>query len=822
MKKIYSIIALMFLFVGSAWGDNLIGDDQTITIGSSPVQNIANLIDGYYVMRVNPADQPRGCYVYPTDNNTYSYTTGSAPTKSYVVRITIKEDNSSNSSPNKKIAIQDYNCKYMYIASDVTSGNVGTTTNENDATSFTASDKSNNILLSLSTNNYVNLNGTPLHIAAGAAGGWSQYWFYPVTKVSTYNVTWNITYNDGQTKTITTKVASGAQASSNVPSFAYTNLNYTDQTINSDTEIDATATFNTPFTASTSFDAAKWYYVRSCDNNKKKPYLINNTTGEKITAGATTPTFGSDDSYKWAFIGNPIDGYQIINKAAGDGYYLYNNETPKGGGDDNTYPIMGSAETAQSQLWTLSATTGKALANSTNSTVNFAFRPSGSNYSSMYWNNRGDFLSYWSGGFDVGSCWYVDSVLTADAEVEANIKPYYDATGYFTLTDQAKQDLITAGYSSSKTEGYTAEQYNSMLAVVQNAENYKFPESGYYRIKSSGTSSQHSVGYIGFGSTLDGKGTGLKTVSTNYNTDASTVLYLDKNDDGKYTIGTQSLWATNATALNMPVLTTATKSEAGTFTMAPVTTNESYVGYATIEQENKVNNTYDFFHEAGWGTDKSCVCVWLANVTPSFWQIEPINDGDLVYSVDLHSGGDNYYATAYLPFPSKISTGGVKAYTAKLNDAKTYLTLKEIDGTIPANTGVVLVGSSAGTVQFTLSTENVNEIDNDLTGVTIATTIAASDNKLSLGINDDGVVGFYHWAGTLTNKAYYAYTDDETSPSKGFAFSFGDDDPTGISEDLIREAVKELQGQRYNVQGQPVGADYKGIVIQNGKKYLQK
>lgn len=256
--------------------------------------------------------------------------------------------------------------------------------------------------------------------------------------------------------------------------------------------------------------------------------------------------------------------------------------------------------------------------------------------------------------------------------------------------------------------------------------------------------------------------------------------------------------------------------------MAPVTTNESYVGYATIEQENKVNNTYDFFHEAGWGTDKSCVCVWLANVTPSFWQIEPINDGDLVYSVDLHSGGDNYYATAYLPFPSKISTGGVKAYTAKLNDAKTYLTLKEIDGTIPANTGVVLVGSSAGTVQFTLSTENVNEIDNDLTGVTIATTIAASDNKLSLGINDDGVVGFYHWAGTLTNKAYYAYTDDETSPSKGFAFSFGDDDPTGISEDLIREAVKELQGQRYNVQGQPVGADYKGIVIQNGKKYLQK
>jgi hypothetical protein len=36
------------------------------------------------------------------------------------------------------------------------------------------------------------------------------------------------------------------------------------------------------------------------------------------------------------------------------------------------------------------------------------------------------------------------------------------------------------------------------------------------------------------------------------------------------------------------------------------------------------------------------------------------------------------------------------------------------------------------------------------------------------------------------------------------------------------EVAPVYNGRVYNLQGQVVGADYKGIVIKNGKKYLQK
>jgi len=45
-------------------------------------------------------------------------------------------------------------------------------------------------------------------------------------------------------------------------------------------------------------------------------------------------------------------------------------------------------------------------------------------------------------------------------------------------------------------------------------------------------------------------------------------------------------------------------------------------------------------------------------------------------------------------------------------------------------------------------------------------------------------------------------------------------DPTGIS--MLSVETRQADGALYNLQGQRVGKDYKGIVVRDGKKYMQK
>ena len=43
---------------------------------------------------------------------------------------------------------------------------------------------------------------------------------------------------------------------------------------------------------------------------------------------------------------------------------------------------------------------------------------------------------------------------------------------------------------------------------------------------------------------------------------------------------------------------------------------------------------------------------------------------------------------------------------------------------------------------------------------------------------------------------------------------------TGVKE--LNTTKQQMNGQKYNLAGMRVGDDYKGIVIQNGRKFIQK
>ena len=85
-------------------------------------------------------------------------------------------------------------------------------------------------------------------------------------------------------------------------------------------------------------------------------------------------------------------------------------------------------------------------------------------------------------------------------------------------------------------------------------------------------------------------------------------------------------------------------------------------------------------------------------------------------------------------------------------------------------------------------------------------------------------VGFY-WrkadGGAFENgahKAYIAYTPSSTAQAKSYLVF---DTATGVHLTAFQESQMEDE-PTYNLAGQRVGKDYKGIVIIRGKKYLRK
>lgn len=72
--------------------------------------------------------------------------------------------------------------------------------------------------------------------------------------------------------------------------------------------------------------------------------------------------------------------------------------------------------------------------------------------------------------------------------------------------------------------------------------------------------------------------------------------------------------------------------------------------------------------------------------------------------------------------------------------------------------------------------------------------------------------------GNGTYTTFGAWPEAQKNAVKPMLFVF--DEAAGING--IQTTVKPQSNVRYNIAGQRVGADYKGIVIVNGKKYLQK
>lgn len=203
--------------------------------------------------------------------------------------------------------------------------------------------------------------------------------------------------------------------------------------------------------------------------------------------------------------------------------------------------------------------------------------------------------------------------------------------------------------------------------------------------------------------------------------------------------------------------------------------------------------------------------------------ITPVKD----VPITMHAVGNNSYATLCAPFGLTIKSEGLTAYTAVLNTNKNYLLLTELGSSIPGGTPVILIGSKDSSSYHLYIDTNSKYATTPSSDYTLQGQYLGNINttdELSLGYvtNDanEKVVGFYKYSGTIgANKARIPAS---AVSSKGFTFSFGDDDPTGINSATTSGAVLKVGDIIYDLQGRRVQDAKHGIYIINGKKTVVK
>lgn len=177
--------------------------------------------------------------------------------------------------------------------------------------------------------------------------------------------------------------------------------------------------------------------------------------------------------------------------------------------------------------------------------------------------------------------------------------------------------------------------------------------------------------------------------------------------------------------------------------------------------------------------------------------------------------GESGYASFSASYDVVAPTGVEAYYATEATETSVKMTKIE-GGKIPANTGVILKGTT-GNYTFTATDETlVPPISNLLVAVTAAKKeLAATDGSNTNYVLKNGL--FVTWAeGVKTNVA--AGKSYLSVPSSSTALSIDFDDATAINT----VNANTFNGARVNLAGQVVGNGYKGIVIENGKKVLVK
>ena len=180
------------------------------------------------------------------------------------------------------------------------------------------------------------------------------------------------------------------------------------------------------------------------------------------------------------------------------------------------------------------------------------------------------------------------------------------------------------------------------------------------------------------------------------------------------------------------------------------------------------------------------------------------------------------FATFSASYPVNYgSLEGLEAYAVKLNADKKTITLKKIEGVVPAGKAVLLKGTPNESYKLTTGEGAVAEFDTDLKvsdGTATSSAETAVYGLATVGDQD----GFYKAPVGKTIPATCAYIEIANTGNSAKFYSLGDHSGSTTGITSVKNEAAGNNAPMYNLAGQLVDKGYKGIVIKNGKKIVLK
>lgn len=184
-------------------------------------------------------------------------------------------------------------------------------------------------------------------------------------------------------------------------------------------------------------------------------------------------------------------------------------------------------------------------------------------------------------------------------------------------------------------------------------------------------------------------------------------------------------------------------------------------------------------------------------------------------------GSTTQYVTLGTPtdWKMKVPTDVTAYYVSGVeNNAATMSSEITAGNTLPGNNGYIIKGTNNQTYKFYASNADPVSISTNLlksTGATDAT--PDKSGVYILALNDNNEAAFFPYSGSGAIGAFKAYLQTGGG-AKSISLNF--DETTNINLN-VNENLNSA-APMYNIAGQRVANNYKGIVIQNGKKFINK
>lgn len=181
----------------------------------------------------------------------------------------------------------------------------------------------------------------------------------------------------------------------------------------------------------------------------------------------------------------------------------------------------------------------------------------------------------------------------------------------------------------------------------------------------------------------------------------------------------------------------------------------------------------------------------------------------------------NGYATFACSYPVNYRENGLKAYTIKVDEDNKKVAYTEFTGVVPAGKAVLVCGTEGQKYELTSATEKADAAFT--TDLKVSDGTVKSDGTNFYGFTTkDGVSGFVRVAKDVAvpqGKGYLQLTGNTAAAPVFYSINIGGG-TTGIGQVEVEKAAEN--GAIYNLAGQRVATSYKGVVIKNGKKYVNK